>query len=174
VALRCLALCTAALLLAACASQISQPPPPLPDSVPVSIAVEEEPVRQVVGPTLAQVSFAFEPYTGGPRNITDKLSKKVVNVAQIEGLILKRQRGAVTTYKLLGHLTAVGDDAGTTVIYRYDILDAAGRHLHRIHGQEISNSARGDPWSGVSDETLRNIAARTVNAVKTWVLSRSG
>jgi hypothetical protein len=119
----------------------------------------------------ATASFAFEPFTGAPSNATDELLRRISTVADREGLNLVRRVGAPATFHVKGYLTAVGNPTATTVTYIYDIYDASGRRLHRIVGQEPSSGTSGDPWSGISAETLEVVADRTVAALKAWLAS---
>jgi hypothetical protein len=116
-------------------------------------------------------SFAFEPFFGAPSNATDELLRKIATVADREGLNLVRRVGAPATFHVKGYLTAVGNPTATTLSYIYDIYDASGRRLHRIVGQEPSSGTSGDPWSGISAETLEVVADRTVSALKAWLAS---
>ncbi len=53
--------------------------------------------------------------------------------------------------------------------YVWDIVDANNNRLHRITGIEVAGTANADPWSGVGDEVLAAIAARTVEQIYAWV-----
>lgn len=121
----------------------------------------------------ATASFAFEPFTGVPGNAADELVRRIADVSSREGLNVVRRVGAPATFRVKGYLTAVGNPTATTLSYIYDIYDASGRRLHRIAGQEPSGGTSGDPWSGVSAETLQVVAERTVAALKAWLASGS-
>lgn len=117
----------------------------------------------------SEATFAFDPFTGAPGNTVDDLSRKIGIEARTEGLTLVRRIGAPATYRVKGHLSAVGDNTASTIIYVFDIYDAAGRRLHRFSGQETGSAASADPWAGVDGDTLELVAKRTVLALKAWL-----
>ncbi len=127
-----------------------------------------------IGPSaVGTASFAFEPFTGVPGNAADELTRRIADVSDREGLNLVRRVGAPATFRVKGYLTVVGNPTATTLSYIYDVYDASGRRLHRIAGQEPSGGTSGDPWSGITDETLVVVAERTVAALKAWLASGS-
>lgn len=127
-----------------------------------------------IGPSaVGTASFAFEPFTGVPGNAADELTRRIADAAGREGLNLVRRVGAPATFRVKGYLTVVGNPTATTLSYIYDVYDASGRRLHRIAGQEPSGGTSGDPWSGITDETLEVVAERTVAALKAWLASGS-
>jgi hypothetical protein len=141
--------------------------------------------REVTGPTVpappeatqptrppipaAQASFRFDQILGVPTNRQDVLATEIARHARSRSLTLVRRGDPTASYRLLGFLSAVGGDAGTSVTYVWDIVDARNNRLHRITGIEVAGTAQADPWSGVSDEVLAAIAARTVEQVYAWV-----
>ena len=128
----------------------------------------------LTGPAaVGTASFAFEPFTGVPGNAADELTRRIADAAGREGLILVRRVGAPATFRVKGYLTVVGNPTATTLTYVYDVYDASGRRLHRIAGQEPSGGTSGDPWSGITAETLEVVAERTVAALKAWLASGS-
>jgi len=127
-----------------------------------------------IGPSaVGTASFAFEPFTGVPGNAADELTRRIADVSDREGLNLVRRVGAPATFRVKGYLTAIGNPTSTTLSYIYDVYDGSGRRVHRIAGQEPSGGTSGDPWSGITDETLVVVAERTVAALKAWLASGS-
>ncbi|WP_321502139.1 hypothetical protein [Breoghania sp.] len=166
--LRHAALFAGLLLVSGCAGNIppglvgesgesSASPPPLAAAVPAS-----------------QATFAFEPFNGVPGNTADSLSDRLGNEAKRQGLTLVRRVGAPATYRVKGHLSAAGDNSSSTIIYVFDVYDANGRRVHRFSGQETSSATSGDPWTGISGETLNLLAERTILALKSWLSGASG
>ncbi len=158
----------AAILVAGCSSgdtvgELAPTPAPVGVAGPVGSGV--------VNPGIA--SFAFEPFTGVPGNAADDLTRRLADVSGREGLNLVRRVGAPATFRVKGYLTAIGNPTATTLTYVYDVFDASGRRVHRIAGQEPSGGTSGDPWSGITDETLEVVAERTIAALKAWLASGS-
>ncbi len=117
----------------------------------------------------SEASFAFDPFSGAPGNTIDKLSRRIGEEARKENLTLVRRVGARATYRVKGHLSAVGSNTASTILYVFDVYDASGRRLHRFSGQETSDATSADPWAGVSSESLDLVATRTVLALKAWL-----
>ncbi len=123
--------------------------------------------RQPVDPAAA--TFRLEPFTGGPGNTLDTLAADIQRAADRAELKLARPTDPPATYRVKGHLTAIGSDQGTTVTYVFDVYDAAGTRVYRFIGSEPSGATDGDPWSGVNNATLGIIAERTVETLKAWL-----
>ncbi len=117
----------------------------------------------------SEATFAFDPIAGAPGNTIDDLSRKIGDTAREEGLTLVRRSGVQATYRVKGHLSAVGNNTASTVIYVFDVYDTAGRRLHRFSGQETGSAVSADPWSGVDSDALDLVARRTVLALKAWL-----
>lgn len=117
----------------------------------------------------AQATFRFDQILGVPTNRQDVLATEIARYAKGRSLTLVRRGDPSASYRLLGFLSAVGGDAGVNVTYVWDIVDANNNRLHRITGIEVAGTATADPWSGVSDQVLAAIAARTVEQVYAWL-----
>lgn len=117
----------------------------------------------------SQAIFRFDQVLGVPTNKADSLAGSLGRSAKARNLVLVRRGDATATYRVLGYLSAVGGDQGTNVTYVWDILDANNNRLHRITGFELAGEATSDPWAGVSDQVLANVAARTVEGIYAWL-----
>lgn len=117
----------------------------------------------------AQAIFRFDQVLGVPTNKADSLAGSLGRSAKARNLVLVRRGDATATYRVLGYLSAVGGDQGTNVTYVWDILDANNNRLHRITGFELAGDANSDPWAGVNDQVLANVAARTVEGIYAWL-----
>jgi hypothetical protein len=122
----------------------------------------------------AQALFSFDGLLGIPTNKADTLSRGIGNYARSRSLNLVRRGDPTATYHVRGFLSAVGGTGDTTVSYVWDIFDTAGNRVHRITGTEIAERGSADPWSGVSDQVLTAIAARTVEGVNAWINQSPG
>jgi len=154
-----LILAAVALVVTACAENGT---PPTPSNLASTPAAPRPAVPA------ADATVAFEPFVGIPGNRADELSRKIGQEAKRENLKLVRRLDETATYRIKGYMTAVGGESSTTIVYVYDIFYGDTR-IHRISGQEISGGSRGDPWTGVDNDALKNIAARSVIAIKAWI-----
>lgn len=73
---------------------------------------------------------------------------------------------------LKGYFSAIADGGKTTVIYVWDVLDAAGTRLHRIQGQQSAPGGRGDGWSSVTPAVLQAIGTATIDQYAEWLSGR--
>lgn len=158
------------LTLAACGGAMS--PPGL-----VGLGQSETSAPQRAAPPPAppvpasEATFAFEPFVGTPGNTADSLAERIGEIARAEGLSIVRRIGQPASYRVKGHLSAVGDSTSSTIIYVFDVYDANNRRVHRFSGQETASAASGDPWGGVSSQTIDLLARRTVQSLKAWLTS---
>ncbi|MEW5423720.1 hypothetical protein [Amorphus sp. 3PC139-8] len=115
------------------------------------------------------VTFAFEPFTGMPGNIADTLAQQIADEAAIHNLQLVKRVGAPATYRVKGFLSAVSSDNAANIVYVFDVFTAEGTRLHRITGHESAGITSGDPWSGVNEDALNNIAIDVVGELDAWL-----
>ncbi len=116
---------------------------------------------------------SFLPVSGAPQSAVASLAGALRSAAESNAIpvVVSVQQGA--TYQLKGYFSAVNDASGTLVVYVWDVLDASGRRVHRISGQERGAAAKGDPWGGVTPEVLTRIANATMASLRDWAGSRS-
>jgi hypothetical protein len=117
----------------------------------------------------SQARFAIDPISAVPAEQVHKLTDAIAGEAKARGITIATDADASAPYRLKGYLSAVGGPSGSIMVYVWDILDANGTRLQRISGQEPSNGGAPDPWSGVTDATIRLVAQRTADAVAAWV-----
>ncbi|BBE72621.1 hypothetical protein [Oharaeibacter diazotrophicus] len=163
----------AALVLAACQAGGAGRTGAGRDVTAPTVAAPPEATRPNPPPVpAAQASFRFDQILGVPTNKQDTLAREIATYAKGRNLTLVRRGDPTASYRLLGFLSAVGGDAGVNVTYVWDIVDANNNRLHRITGVEVASTAEADPWSGVGDQVLAAVAARTVEQVYAWVNQR--
>ena len=127
------------------------------------------------GPAIpaSDVKFAIEPFTGAPGNTADDISRRIGQLAEQEGISLVRRNGPDVTHRVQGYLAVAGDDSRGILVYVYDIFNRDGDRLFRFTGQETVSASDGDPWNGVDNDAIDNVAQRTVRSLAAWV-NRSG
>lgn len=117
----------------------------------------------------ADAAFRFDQILGVPSLQQDTLARYLASSARARNIKLVRRADSSAPYRVLGYLSAVGGDAGVEVTFVWDIVDAQNNRVHRVTGVEVAATASADPWSGVSDPDLQDIAARTIEDIYAWV-----
>ena len=136
---------------------------PPPGTVPTVTRVEPP-----AAPPSANATIAFTPITGAPPQIVEPLSRGLSQSARASGLTIIESPNTPSDSILKGYFSAFTDGDKTTVAYVWDVLDANGKRLHRIRGQEIAQGTAADPWAVVGAATMQAIAAQTIQAYLAW------
>lgn len=119
-------------------------------------------------------SFAFLPLEGVPQSASTSLSRSLRANGQDKGLSLVPTNQTSAQYKVKGYFSALSDGSGTLLVYVWDVIDASGKRVHRINGQERSTDSNTNPWQSITDEELGNVADRTTTQLKSWIETRRG
>lgn len=153
----------AAAILASCTG-VSLPPmgegPPR-ISTAGSLAMGVAPVKG------ADAKFMFAPTTGVPANLKRALIRGLEREAETRRITIVEEGDPAATYRVKGYMSAIGDMAGTNLVFVYDVNDMTGQRLHRISGQEPGNPAV-DPWAGINEEAVAAAARRVIDALAAW------
>lgn len=162
-AIRIAALMLAAALAAGCTGTRSGQTA-APDITPIgAMVLRAAPVKG------DKAHFAFATVDGAPIAILREMSTALNRAATAKKLSVVPIGDAARTYEVRGYLSAIGDTNGTTLVYVWDVVDMRGARLHRVSGQVAGRAASGDPWSGITSETVAAAAARTITAFDDWV-----
>ena len=94
--------------------------------------------------------------------------------AGARGISLVGAGDTSATHVMKGYFSAISEGGRTTVIYVWDVTDAAGTRVHRIQGQERAASGGGEGWDGVQPATMEAIADETVERLAAWLTARQG
>jgi hypothetical protein len=118
--------------------------------------------------------MALAPIFGAPANISDQLTKAIVEAGKDRKLTLIPGTGPAD-YTLRGYLVASSEKNGAKISYIWDVTDAKGQRVGRISGDEIVTARNGsDPWSGVDSTVIRSIASKTTSQVAASLPHGSG
>jgi len=117
------------------------------------------------------MALAFEPVVGIPEDRAAALATELGAGAAAENLPIVGRDKPDVRFRIKGYFNAIAAGNETRVSYIWDIFNAEGARVHRIAGSETVSAALPDPWSGVPDETLRDIARKTIEQLSTWVES---
>ena len=161
--IRCAALATMALLVAACSTALA-PQGPGPPVIPFKQArgLGAAPVQG------ANIKFAVTTVTGIPGRFQIALDDSLKKFAATRNLTIVPLGDRAATYRLEGYISAVGDVNRVLLVYVWDIYDAAGKRIHRLSGQEPASGGGADPWSAVSIALIEDAARQTIDALADW------
>lgn len=148
----------------------STPAAALPDLASAPVVAAPAPAANAA----SGMVVAFAPITGIAAAQAGELTGGLAGAAPAEGLVLAAPGDPAARFLVKGYLSAVPETAETTVIYVFDVLDAAGNRLHRIQGSEKVPGASADGWGVVPGATMRRIAARTMDELAAWSDRRRG
>ena len=118
-------------------------------------------------------SVKFLPVLGPPQSSVSQLSSAIKRSASANSVTLLSGAQTGAKYQVKGYFSALDDGAGTRFIYIWDVLDAQGRKIHRISGEERTSSRGADPWSAVDSNMINNIVNRTMQDLRGWMNTRA-
>ena len=141
-----------------------QVPPPNP-------AIDES--NQQTASLAPTAGVSFLPVLGPPQAAVSKLSSAIKHSAQSNSVTLLSgaQRGAI--YQVKGYFSALDDGSGTRFIYIWDVLNAQGKKVHRISGEERTGKRSSDPWQSVGSDMINKVVERTMQDLRGWMNSRA-
>lgn len=119
------------------------------------------------------VKILILPFLGIPTTTGDAVYREIRARAPKSGVQLVLRLDEPASFRLRGYFSAVTTGSGTTIVFRMDLFDPSGRHVHQFSGQELAPTAFGDPWSGVDRKVTDHLAARIIELIKAW-LTRQG
>lgn len=125
---------------------------------------------------LSRTRLQIAPIVGATVEAATPLTERLALRAREQNITLVGSAaGQLSTLMLKGYFSAVTEGADTTVIYVWDLYDAAGNRLHRINGQQKAPSVSGgDGWTAVAPATMQAIADATISQLAAWLASRPG
>ncbi len=144
--------------------------PPTVAASPPPVAADTEPKAE----TAVASTIRFLPIIGAPVQAVTPLSRQLGASARASGLLIRSSTDTSSEHILKGYLSAFDSDGKVTVIYVWDVLDAAGARLHRIQGQETVPASQGDPWAAVPAATMQLIGQKTIAGYMQWRESARG
>jgi hypothetical protein len=105
------------------------------------------------------------PIVGAPPNVGKVLAQWLVSAGKDNKLTITPD-GTGSSYVLKGYLIATNERKGAKVSYILDINDSKGQRVGRVSGEQlISGRAGADPWSGVTTEDVRSLAAKMASQI---------
>lgn len=115
---------------------------------------------EIQSPKMAAMAVAS--IDGAPEAITARLKHDMASEAANREITITDP--ALARYFVRGYLDAYPTESGTSVHYVWDVFDTTKHRTQRLDDAvDLPAAAGDDPWSGVSDEVLANIAARSAD-----------
>ena len=120
-----------------------------------------------VNAAIAATQLGIAPLTGAPSGAVAPLSGAMADRGREIGLGFA---SGSATHTLKGFFSVNDDGREVRVVYIWDVLDRAGRRVHRIRGQEIIPGSVGgrDPWSAVTATAMERIGRETIDRFADW------
>lgn len=141
--------------------------------IPTATTTTTPEVNAVTQPVNDGILVSFLPVTGAPADKLSVLSQTLAQKTKENGITIVSTSNAEAQYKLKGFLSAFSDEANTTVVYVWDILDPAGARLYRIQGQKDTTGAGADPWQFVTPTLMQEIASESIANFINWQRQQS-
>ena len=164
---RFLTLAGVATALAGC-SPMTVPMPKMGEGPP-NVGVKQA-IRMGPAPIKgSEAKFAFIQINGAPATHRMAFEKALQTEAHLRKLNVVQPNDPAATYVVKGYLSAIGDSGGTLLVYVWDVIDTAGKRLHRVSGQEPGSGSSSDPWSGIKSEAVTIAAGRTIDDLVAWI-----
>lgn len=116
-------------------------------------------------------ALQLAPIVGISVEAADPLTARLVQRAKERGIPMARAQ-APASHVLKGYFSALAEGSETTVVYVWDLLDAAGNRLHRVQGQEKVPGGAG--WPSVRATTMQTVADRTMDDLGQWLAGARG
>jgi hypothetical protein len=143
------------------------------ESVLQPVPTATQPTPSVTQPTNQGILVSFPPVTGAPADKLNVLSQTLAQETRNNGITIVSTTNAEAQYSLKGFLSAFSDNANTTVVYVWDILDPSGARLYRIQGQKDTPGAGADPWQFVTPAVMQAIASESIANFLNWQRQQS-
>lgn len=107
-------------------------------------------------------AMAFASIDGAPDPIASRLKQDLTSEAATREITITTP--ALARYFIRGYVDAYPTETGTSVHYVWDVFDTTMRRRQRVgDALDLPPSNGSDPWSGVNEEVLANIAARSAD-----------
>jgi len=120
-------------------------------------------------PAATDTTLAFEPVVGIPEDRAAVLATELGAGAASSNLPITGRDKPNVRFRIKGYFNAVSKGATTDVSYIWDIFNAEGARVYRISGTETVPAALPDPWSAIPDDTLKEIARKTIAGLRGWL-----
>ena len=169
-----LAGCTSSQVLEPAALVGTAPEPAPAPAFPVTPPAGPDATRGAVAAIASDARVQFAPVVGAPATIATPLAGRLSARAGARGIALTGAGDPSATLVMKGYFSAISEGGQTTVIYVWDVTDAAGTRVHRIQGQAKAPSSGADAWDDVRPETMESIADQTIDQLAGWLSGRQG
>lgn len=117
----------------------------------------------------AGVPIALEVMDGPPAPVRTALTQELAAAASARQVELAGA-SAPARYRVRGYLSAESDaEGGLALAYVFDVFDAEKRRATRLAGSSPIRTAAADPWSGLDQDTLAELAGRSMDEIAAFL-----
>jgi hypothetical protein len=127
----------------------------------------ERPAKQQAEISPRGASVAFTSIDGPPRPVTARFLHALANAAAQREITIADPKSA--HYFVRGYLTAYTARDGTELEFVWDVFDRAHRRVQRIADVLAAGGSGDDPWKGIDDQSLGNVAARSADELAAFL-----
>ena len=116
-------------------------------------------------------TVAYRAAIGPPDDVGRDLTRQLNDAAVDQGLALVIDPNVKSNVALRGYVTAMRIGATVNITYLWDVLDASGKRIHRISGEDAMTNGVDvkQPWGAVTPAVSRMIAQRTMSELSQWM-----
>lgn len=139
-------------------------------AAPASASPPLQPASATAAVGNARLDFA--PVIGASEAALRPLAARLTAGAGQRGIPLAEGGGA--THLVRGYFSAFTEGRETTIVYVWDVIDAAGIRVHRIQGRQSLPSGSQQGWKSVTPATMETIADRTMDDLALWLTGTAG
>ena len=118
---------------------------------------------------------SYRPALGPPDGVGEELNRQLNEAAGEHGIALIIDSGTKTDLALRGYVTALRKGPTVNITYLWDVLDASGKRVSRISGEETMKDgvSSSQPWDAMTPVVARMIAQKTMTQLAQWAGSNA-
>lgn len=113
---------------------------------------------------------AIAPVIGPTQAIAGDLAQQISRALEQDRVqIVKADQGA-PEYTVRGYVVAAKEKTRTKFSYIWDVMDASGKRVNRITGEEMGAPvAAGDAWTAATPEVVQSVSSKAASSLLAWL-----
>jgi hypothetical protein len=118
-------------------------------------------------------TVAFESIDGMPRPAFDALVQRLNDEARTRPLAIASREDS-SVYRVKGYIAAVRQRDQASIVWTWDVYDAAENRTVRLTGEEKATGRYSDAWAAADDSMMRRVASNSLDQLTAFLRSREG